>query len=160
MANTDISAEGTVGKPSRKPLIIGLLLALIGGAAGFYLVYSGVIPARESRPETSAVSVDPLPDVGFVALDSMVISLGPASGNRHLRFAAQLEVESAHVADIETLRPRVIDVLNSYLRALETRDLEDPTALTRLRAQMLRRIQIVTGEGRVRDLLIMEFVLN
>jgi flagellar FliL protein len=32
--------------------------------------------------------------------------------------------------------------------------------MARLRAQMLRRIQVVTGEGRVRDLLITEFVLN
>jgi flagellar FliL protein len=29
-----------------------------------------------------------------------------------------------------------------------------------LRAQMLRRVQIVAGEGRIRDLLIMEFVLS
>jgi flagellar FliL protein len=29
-----------------------------------------------------------------------------------------------------------------------------------MRAQLLRRIQIVTGEGRVRDLLVTEFVLN
>ena len=56
--------------------------------------------------------------------------------------------------------PRVLDVLNSYLRAVEVSDLEDPSALVRLRAQMLRRVQIVTGEGRVRDLLVTEFVLN
>jgi len=30
----------------------------------------------------------------------------------------------------------------------------------RIRAHLLRRIQIVTGEGRVRDLLVTEFVLN
>ncbi len=53
-----------------------------------------------------------------------------------------------------------MDILNGYLRAVDVRDLEDPSALIRLRAQMLRRIQIVTGEGRVKDLLIMEFVLN
>ena len=49
--------------------------------------------------------------------------------------------------------PRVLDVLNTYLRAVEVRDLEEPASLARLRAQMLRRIQVVTGEGRVRDLL-------
>ena len=58
------------------------------------------------------------------------------------------------------LAPRILDVLNSYLRAIETASIEDPQAMARLRAQMLRRIQIVTGEGRVRDLLITEFVLN
>ena len=48
----------------------------------------------------------------------------------------------------------------SYLRAIDTASIEDPHAMARLRAQMLRRIQIVVGEGRVRDLLITEFVLN
>ena len=56
--------------------------------------------------------------------------------------------------------PRILDVMNSYLRAIDTGSLEDPAAMVRLRAQMLRRIQIVTGEGRVRDLLVTEFVLN
>jgi flagellar FliL protein len=63
-------------------------------------------------------------------------------------------------ADVEHLMPRVVDVLNSYLRALELGDLTDSAALMRLRAQMLRRLQVVTGEGRINDLLIMEFVLN
>ena len=35
-----------------------------------------------------------------------------------------------------------------------------PEAEARLRAQMLRRIQVVTGEAQVRDLLVTEFVLN
>ena len=61
---------------------------------------------------------------------------------------------------MEELLPRVTDVLNGYLRAVSVEKLEEPTALIMLRAQMLRRIQIITGEGRVRDLLIMEFVLN
>ena len=53
-----------------------------------------------------------------------------------------------------------VGVMNSYLRALDTAALEDPAGLVRMRAQMLRRIQMVTGDGRVRDLLITEFVLN
>jgi len=54
----------------------------------------------------------------------------------------------------------ILDVLNTYLRAVELRDVENPAAMTRLRAQMLRRVNIVTGEGRVNDLLITEFVLK
>ena len=89
-----------------------------------------------------------------------MISLPPGASARHLRFAGQLEVTPEHAAEVSGLMPRVLDVLNTYLRAVEVRDLEEPAALARLRAQMLRRIQVVTGEGRVRDLLIAEFVLN
>jgi flagellar FliL protein len=160
MALTENTAQANSPKGSKLPLLIGIATAILGGAGGFYLVYSGAIALGESSAAPAAISVEALPDIGFVPLDPVVISLGPASGNRHLRFVAQLEVEKAYVADLQSLRPRVVDVLNSYLRALETRDLEDPAALMRIRAQMLRRIQIVAGEGRVRDLLIMEFVLS
>jgi flagellar protein FliL len=160
MARTENAAQANSPKGKKLPLLAGIATAIIGGAGGFYLVYSGAIGVGESSAVSAAISVAALPDIGFVPLDPVVISLGPASGNRHLRFVAQLEVEKAYEADLQSLRPRVVDVLNGYLRALETRDLEDPAALMRIRAQLLRRIQIVAGEGRVRDLLIMEFVLS
>ena len=46
------------------------------------------------------------------------------------------------------------------VRAIDVAEIEDPGALVKMRAQMLRRVQIVSGEGRVRDLLVTEFVLN
>ena len=82
------------------------------------------------------------------------------TGREFLRFTAQLEVVPDHLAEVESLRPRIVDVMNGYLRAVEPADFEDQMILSRLRSQLLRRIQIVTGEGRVRDLLIIEFVLN
>ena len=54
----------------------------------------------------------------------------------------------------------MVDTLNTYLRAVDVADLAAPAMAVKIRAQMLRRVQIVTGEGRVRDLLISEFVLN
>lgn len=161
---TDASADAAeeVGKPSKMPLILGLVAALVGGGGGFYATFSGMILGPES-PEVAAVeeeSSGPLPDVAFVAVDPIIVSLGAPSDGRHLQFRAQLEVPSRHASDVETLLPRVVDVLNGYLRALEPRDVETPSALTRLRAQMLRRVQIVAGADRINDLLIMEFVVN
>lgn len=146
-------------KRSKLPLIIGAVLALLLGAGGFYATWSGLIlaPAEDHAAEPE---VSPLPDLSFVPIDPLVISLGSGSAMSHLRFTAQLEVEKPYVAEVTLLLPRILDVLNGYLRAVEVARLEDPAALVSLRAQMLRRIQIVTGEGRVRDLLITEFVLN
>ena len=90
----------------------------------------------------------------------MVVSLFDKGRDRQLRFRAQIEAPGRYQNDVETLLPRIVDVLNSYLRAVELDDLKDASALVRLRAQMLRRVQIVVGDGRINDLLIMEFVLN
>lgn len=166
MAEAEEPVEGENDAPkkkSRKGLIIGTVLALLLGGGGFFAVYSGMIlaPASEKEPAAKEETlILDLPPVAYVELDPLVISLGKTSSNKHLRFRASLEVAPKHLDDVSTLKPRVLDVLNSYLRAVEISDLEDPSTLISLRAQMLRRIQLVTGEGRVRDLLIIEFVLN
>lgn len=163
MSDAETEEETVTKKSSKLPLILGVLLALLGGAGGFYAVYSGMILGTETTGKSAEAShdpVEPLPDIAFVEVDPMVVSIGAPTRQQHLRFRTQLEVAEGYRTDVEHLLPRVVDVLNSYLRALELADLEDPAALVRLRAQMLRRVQMVTGDGRVNDLLIMEFVLN
>lgn len=161
MADTASEPDDPPKKASKLPLILGLLLALVGGGGGFYATFSGLLMGGESHEEAAhEPQVEGLPDVAFVPVEPMIVSLTPGVTNQHLRFRANLEVPSQYQQDVTQLLPRVVDVLNGYLRALELRDLQNPASLTRLRAQMLRRIQIVTGEGRVSDLLIMEFVLN
>lgn len=145
-------------KITKLSMIVGLCLGLIAGLAAFYLTWTNKLAWPGSSG--SEVTIAGLPDIAFVPLDPITISLGPAGRNRHLRFTAQVEVEAKYRADVELLKPRILDVLNSYLRALEPAELEAQGALVRLRAQMFRRIQMVTGEGRARDLLISEFVLN
>ncbi|MBK0325908.1 flagellar basal body-associated FliL family protein [Rhodobacteraceae bacterium F11138] len=161
---SDAVAEPPVepAKSKKLPMILGLVLALLGAGGGFYAVASGLLSSHGDADLTAASSdhVEALPDIAFVEIEPILISLTGGQHVQHLRFRAQLEVVSAHQSDVEHVLPRIVDVLNSYLRALRLEDFEDPLALTRLRAQMLRRVQIVVGKGRIRDLLIMEFVLN
>ena len=178
------AAETADDAPPAKPrkklgLILGLVGALALGGGAFYAIYAGLF---DPTSLTSLVGggggqeggghgggggygeaeggVSVLGDVAFVPMDPIMISLPPGASAKHLRFAGQLEVAPDDAAEVAGLMPRVLDVLNTYLRAVEVRDIEEPASLARLRAQMLRRIQVVTGEGRVRDLLISEFVLN
>ena len=160
MADAEPPQDAAPKKRSKLPLLMGVALALLLGGGGFYATWSGLLfgPAEPHAPEGEQVAA--LPDVAFVAIEPLIISLGPGAQSDHLRFTAQLEVNTEHSAEVTHLLPRILDVLNGYLRAVDMAELEDPAALVRLRAQMLRRIQIVTGEGRVRDLLVTEFVLN
>jgi flagellar FliL protein len=139
-------------------------LAIAGGVGGFLAVDNGFILNSEQQVVADGYSSDQartvLPEVAFVVLEPLVISLPHPTRRQHLRFSAQLEVVPDYQAQVEAIKPRIVDVLNGYLRAVDVADLEDLSALTRLRAQMLRRIQVVTGPEQVRDLLIMEFILN
>lgn len=159
-----VAEETTESPPVRKSkllLLAGIILALVFGAGGFWVTWSGVLASGTAPGHTEAGETpEPLPDIAFIPVDPIIVSLGRTARSQHLRFTSQLEVNEAHSAEVTLLLPRILDVLNGYLRAVDVAQLEDPSALVRIRAQMLRRIQIVTGEGRVRDLLITEFVLN
>ncbi len=165
MADAENPQDAEPKKKSKLPLILGLVLFLALGGGGFYAVYAGLILGTSAEGGHGAEGTDgahagDLPPIAFVPLDPVIITLGAVSDNMHLKFAAQLEVNAPMEEEVTLLRPRILDVLNGYLRAVEVPELSDPNALVKLRSQMLRRIQIVTGEGRVRDLLVTEFVLN
>lgn len=190
MAKTDAKhAEGDVDAAPKKgmkiPLIVGLALMLGLGGGGFFATSSGMLDgllgkadAPEDQAEVAAhapsdaqdkdhgvtppatLHGNPTQIASFVPLDPLVISLGSGRDLAHLRFSGHLEVEGGSEEIVRALMPRVLDVLNSYLRAIDPVELAEPSKLIRYRAQMLRRIQLVIGDGRVKDLLIAEFVLN
>jgi len=160
------------------PLIIGLVLAIAGGAGGYWAATSGPLgqsadsagyedagsgheDADAADDAETATYIRPeLEDVAFVPLNPMVITIGSGAPGRQLLFTAELEVAPDDAEAVANLLPRVLDVLNSYLRVIDMQELNDPRTLVRLRAQLLRRIQIVTGDVLVRDLLVTEFVVN
>ncbi len=161
-AVTDAPAEAKPRK-SRLTLILGLALAIIGGAGGFMAVRMGLVGGaahEEQAGHLEEAELPPLAPAAFVALPPLVVNLPSQGERRFLRFSGQVEVSPEHVSAVTELTPRVVDVLNGYLRALEPKEVEDPAALMRIRAQMLRRVQVVAGGDRVRDLLVMEFVVN
>lgn len=161
-ANTDGEPQDEVAKKkSKMPLILGVVLAILGGGGGFMAVQMGIIGgSAPEEPVEEIVEAEELPDLAFVPLETLVINLPESADARHLLFTAQLEVNPMYSEEVITLVPRIVDVLNGYLRSVRLSEIENPTALVRMRAQMLRRVQVVVGDGRVNDILIMEFVLN
>ncbi|MEO1749654.1 MAG: flagellar basal body-associated FliL family protein [Pseudomonadota bacterium] len=159
-AAAEAETEDEPKPSSMKPLIFGVVGALVAAGAGFFVAYSGMLGGGDGKKANDGYAAKLTDELDFVPLDTLVVSLGNRARARQLKFTAQLEVEPAAKEEVETLKPRVLDVLNTFLRAVDENELEEPTAMMRLRAQMLRRIQVVTGEGRVKDLLIIEFILN
>lgn len=171
------AADAPAPKKKSRALLIALLATPLLGGAGFYGVYSGMIllpfgaadpaaagsyapgAAEETHMDTSG-SKHSIAPTAFVPLEAMVISLGPDAKAKHLKVRLTIEVEPGREEEVTALTPRVLDVLNTFLRAVDETDFEIPRAMLRLRAQMLRRVQLVTPEGAVRDLLIQEFLLT
>lgn len=165
MADEDVAeAPAAAGKATapgqRRLLMLSIVGAVLFGAGGFTLAYLGKIDTAAGTEPVARGEAGSAVETGFVPLERLVVSLGPPGNTRHLRFAAELEVPKDHVDAVTALRPRVMDVLNGYLRAVDLDVLGDAAALVVLRAQMLRRVQVVLGPGTVNDLLITEFVMD
>ncbi len=177
---TDASAaiEDVEEDPPKKSkgMLFGLIGAVVLGGGAFYGVFSGMIPlpigeappppaehasdgANHAAKEDHGTEYSELSS-SFIPMREMIISLGPNSNAKHLKLVISVEVDSEADQQVTALAPRIRDVLNTFLRAVDEREFEVPRAMTRLRGQMLRRVQLVTPPGSVRDLLIQDFVLN
>lgn len=157
---TDATEADAPPAKTRGPLrlLLAAALAIAGGAGGYW----GVSMLRDAGPDVAAKAPapEPLGRVAFVPLDPLTVAVSSRAGREHLRVRLQIETIPEYAAEIEMILPRLVDVANTYLRAVDLSDLESPEALMKLRTQLLRRFGIIAGEGRVQDLLVMEFVIN
>ncbi len=153
-------------RSSRKPLLIALVLTFLLGGGGFYAAFSGLAPSpadmiggKDDHAEAPQhASADPA--IGFMPLGEIVVPLSPRANARYLVMEAEIEVDQVELAALEQLRPRILDMFNTYLRAIDERDFADPAASLRLRAQLMRRLALVVDPVRPRDLLITSFILR
>jgi flagellar FliL protein len=159
---TAVTEDATEEPPRgrKKMILVSLVLAVAGAGGGWFAASSGLLPFGGASEEEADATAPVERGTVFVPVDPILISLGSTGANRHLSFRAQLEVPTAAAAEVTALMPRIVDVLNSYLRAVDVREFDSPHGLIRMRAQMLRRAQIIVGDAKVNDLLVMEFVLN
>ena len=173
MAGNATDGEAPPKRTSR-PLLLMLPAVLLLGGGSFYAVYSGLVAlpfldqggAEEAGEAGSEPSLGPggggrgAVESAYVALEPLVIALGPEASARHLKLAVEIETSPGERDAVAAVTPRIADVLNTFLRAIDESDIAEPHAMIRLRAQMLRRVRLVAPPGAVRDLLIQEFVLN
>ncbi|MFV0474825.1 MAG: flagellar basal body-associated protein FliL [Pikeienuella sp.] len=168
----EVDEEQAPARRSRTPLLIGLILALLVGGGGFFAVYAGALklPAAVAgllggghggAAEKRAKPVHaPEGAPAFVPVGELVVPLGPAADAQYLVIDTEIETTPADAPAIEALRPRILDVFNTFLRAVDESDIEAPSATIRLRAQLLRRVRAVAAPAEARDLLITSFILK
>ncbi len=160
---SDCRPNDTDAGPAKRSKLKFLLLLVailgVGGGAGF-VGYSGLLDLDSLFGGKAGPGGHAAEDSEFVALPELIIPLREGASARHLRAVLHIEVVAGAGERVKKLEPRVLHVLNTFLRAVEERDLQSPGSFDRIHAQMLRRVKLVAGEQDVRDVLIGEFILQ
>ncbi|WP_222184002.1 flagellar basal body-associated FliL family protein [Geminicoccus harenae] len=163
--------------------LIGLLaLAGAGGAGAYFMgLFSTAPPAAAAAlPDPAAGTAGEAghgeaaaaagghdaapaaPKVIFIDLPDVLVNL--SSDTKRMRFLKlRLAVEVSSQATANTVvqyTPRIMDSFQLYLRSLTVDDLGGPSALHRLKQEMLARINLALDPGRIDDVLFKEMLVQ
>ena len=157
------SAETEPPKKSGKGKLILAVVPIVLLLAGAGLWVAGVGPSllgMERKPEQA----EKKPDApSYIELPEMVANLN--SGNpRHLSYIKlSVRIEVPKLADVETIRaarPRMQDIMQTYLREMRPEELRGSAGTYRLREELLARANTAVAPARVSDVLFTQMLIQ
>lgn len=183
-------AGGDDGAPARKkiPLLFIIIPAALvvlggGGATAFLMMKpkpaeaagGHAAPAKEEKKgghgdggkegeaATGAGKVAAEPDgVTFYTLPDMIVNIQSVDGRpTYLKLRLTLEMKDAAVAShLQAEAPRMQDMFQGFLRELRPEDLAGSAGSYQLRAEILRRVNLIAAPGKVDAVLIEEMLVQ
>lgn len=183
-------AGGDDGAPARKkiPLLFiiipAALVVLGGGGATVFLMMKPkpaeaagghAAPAKEEKkgghgdggkegeaaPGAGKVAAGP-DGVTFYTLPDMIVNIQSVDGRpTYLKLRLTLEMKDAAVAShLQAEAPRMQDMFQGFLRELRPEDLAGSAGSYQLRAEILRRVNLIAAPGKVDAVLIEEMLVQ
>ncbi|MFM2044979.1 MAG: hypothetical protein RLY86_3555 [Pseudomonadota bacterium] len=157
-------------KLSGKKIVLFIVLPIVilaGGGAAVY--FSGLLDGllgkteegEEAHHEEEAKPAYTGPPV-FLKLDDILVNLNTQDRRpQFMKLGVTLELERPEdQATLTIVMPRVIDVFQVYLRELRLDDLQGSAGITRLREELLMRVNAAAHPVRVKEVLIQESLVQ
>ncbi|MDP1914364.1 flagellar basal body-associated FliL family protein [Brevundimonas sp.] len=100
--------------------------------------------------------------VTFFTLPDLVVNIQAPDGRpTFLKLKLTLETRDAHVAEqLQAEMPRLQDMFQGFLRELRPEDLAGSSGTFQLRAEILRRVNLIAAPGKVDAVLIEEMLVQ
>lgn len=160
-------AEGDAKAKKKKKLIIiaaaGLVfLLLAGGGAAFFLLGQKKHAEEEAQAHAAVAAKDEHAKPVYYALGDMIVNLsGEGRKPNFLKVKVSLELaDEKDLPAMDTIKPRIIDNFQVYLRELRLEDLRGSAGMYRLREELLMRVTEAAQPVRVRDVLFQEMLVQ
>ena len=115
----------------------------------------------EANPALGTIAEGP-DGVTFYTLPDMVMNIQSADGRpTYLKLKLTLEMQDAELAShLQGEMPRMNDMFQSFLRELRPEDLAGSAGSFQLRAEILRRVNLIAAPGKVDAVLIEEMLVQ
>ncbi|HRO32064.1 MAG TPA: flagellar basal body-associated FliL family protein [Brevundimonas sp.] len=115
----------------------------------------------EADPAAGKIAEGP-DGVTFYTLPDMVVNVQSADGRpTFLKLKLTLEMKDAALAEhLQAEAPRMQDMFQSFLRELRPEEMQGSAATYQLKAELLRRINLIAAPGKVDAVLIEEMLVQ
>jgi flagellar FliL protein len=158
-SDTAAPSDDAVVVPTKKRsklLLFGApaaLLVVLGGGLWFSGVLSGLLGGHKPLHATGPV---------FVKVPEIVANLNvPAGQDSYAKLEATLELSpTASAAQVMRDMPRIIDVFQTYLRAMDPAELRGASGTYRLREALINRVRIAAAPNKIRNVLFEELIVQ
>lgn len=147
------------GGPSKLPLILGGVNALVSIVIAVRVLTMSPGAAASAPVEAAAVEDDkPGP---IHALDPFVVNLNEAAGGRFLKLVIEIELTNNDAVEKMTAKSRAIrDEMLRYLSSLTVEETMGEENKLKITDEGKKRIEAALGEGTVKRLYLVEFVVQ
>lgn len=163
--------EGGKKRVSGKKLVLFIVLPLlivIGVGVGLFM--SGLLdPLLGGGEEEVAEEVDPEAPVAvadapsiFLPLDEILVTLrSPGSKQKFLKLQVSLEISTPEEqAHIESMKPRIVDSFQVFLRELRLEELEGSQGVYRIKEELLDRVNKAIAPVKAKDVLFNDLIVQ
>ena len=153
--------EGTGKKKLGKKMIIMMALGAVvvlgaGGGAAFFFMHKH--SSEEAKTTSEATAGKPV----YFPLGDLLVNL--SGEGKHPNFLkVKISLELADEKDLplmESIKPRIVDNFQVYLRELRIEDLRGSAGMYRLREELLMRVTEAAQPVRVHDVLFQEMLVQ
>ncbi|NTU76419.1 MAG: flagellar basal body protein FliL [Alphaproteobacteria bacterium] len=137
-------------------------LILVGGVVATLFATGLFTPKTEVTEAPAGTEKKAEGKTVFYSLGDILVNLsGDGKRPNFLKIKVSLELaDEKDLALIESLKPRIIDNFQVYLRELRVEDLRGSAGLYRLREELLLRVTEAAQPVRVRDVLFQEMLVQ
>ena len=152
-------------KSKKKLILIGAAVAVLvlggGGAAAFFMMHKGDDKAKTEAAGEGGEGGEKHAAVYYTLGDLLVNLSGEGKHPNFLKVKISLELaDEKDLPLMDTIKPRIVDNFQVYLRELRIEDLRGSAGMYRLREELLMRVTEAAQPIRVRDVLFQEMLVQ